>query len=257
MSSFVDELTPVILTGDEEPNIGRTLEQLRWAHRVVVCDSMSRDRTVEIARGFSNVEVYERPMDDLASQWRFALEQVRSDWALTLDADYFVPPAFVSEIAGLQPEEQIAAYEAGFIYAIGGRPLRGSLYPARPVLLRRGRYDIFMDGHTQRVAVHGTTVPLHERLIHDDRKNFSRFISRQRRYMKEEAAKLLRADPRTLNRTARLRRLRVIAPLVVVPYTLLRKGLIRDGLAGLHYAFERFLAEAILSIELFRARTKY
>jgi len=104
------------------------------------------------------------------------------------------------------------------------------------------------------VRVDGPVVPLREKIIHDDRKSMRNFIARQRRYMRDEAAKLRAADPRTLNAAARLRRLRVVAPLAVVPYLLFVKGLLLDGRAGARYVLERFIAEAILSQELFRRR---
>lgn len=250
---MLDRITPVILTRDEEPNIGRTLERLTWAREVIVCDSGSRDATLDIARRFANVRVVARPLDTLANQWTFALHQATSDWALTLDADYIVPAAFVDEMSSL--DFTAAGYEASFIYAINGRPLRATLYTPRVVLLRRDRTTFYMDGHTQRVRVDGSVVPLREKIIHDDRKSMRNFIARQRRYMRDEAAKLRAADPRTLNAAARIRRLRIVAPFIVVPYLLLAKGLILDGRAGLRYVLERFLAEGILSIALFRSST--
>ena len=249
---MLDRITPVILTRDEEPNIGRTLERLTWAREVIVCDSGSRDATLDVARRFPNVRIVERPLDTLANQWTFAVDQATSDWVLTLDADYIVPAAFVDEMASL--DFAAAGYEASFIYAIHGRPLRATLYTPRAVLLRRDCSTFYMDGHTQRVRVDGSVVPLREKIIHDDRKSMRNFIARQRRYMRDEAAKLRAADPRTLNAAARVRRLRVVAPFVVVPYLLFAKGLVLDGRAGLRYVLERFIAEAMLSRELFRQR---
>jgi len=66
----------------------------------------------------------------------------------------------------------------------------------------------------QRLKAEGRVVALRERIIHDDRKSMRSFIARQRRYMRDEAAKLKSADPRTLNAAAKLRKLRVIAPLL-------------------------------------------
>jgi len=247
---MLDRVTPVILTRDEEPNIGRTLERLAWAAEVIVCDSGSTDATLAVARRFPNVRVVERALDTLADQWTFAVDQTKSDWVLTLDADYIVPQAFVDEMSHLDAGAD--GYEASFIYAIDGRPLRATLYTPRAVLLRRDRATFYMDGHTQRVRVDGRVVPLRERIVHDDRKSMRNFIARQRRYMRDEAAKLRTADPRTLNAAARVRRLRVVAPFVVVPYLLFAKGLVLDGRAGLRYVLERFLAEAMLSVALFR-----
>jgi hypothetical protein len=174
---------------------------------------------------------------------------------LTLDADYFVPEAFVNEIASLDPPLDVAGYEAAFTYAINGRPLRATLYTPRTVLLRRGAFEIWQDGHTQRVRVHGRVARLQSRLIHDDRKNLRRFVERQRIYMRREAEKLRGASWGQLPLSGRVRKLRVVSPFLILPYVLFAKRAILDGSAGLRYAYERFLAEWILSIELFRSRS--
>jgi hypothetical protein len=72
--------------------------------------------------------------------------------------------------------------------------------------------------------------------------------------MREEAAKLRATDPRALPLSGRVRKLIVVAPFAVVIHSLFVKGLILDGTAGLRYAFERFVAELILSRELLRRR---
>src|SRR6476660_1490961 len=84
----VNDLTALILTSNEEANIGRTLEALRWLTRVVIIDSHSTDRTVEIARSFPNVQVKQRAFDTHANQWNAGLNSVETEWVLTLDADY-------------------------------------------------------------------------------------------------------------------------------------------------------------------------
>src|SRR4051794_32813249 len=128
MRDFTTDVTPLVLTRDEEPNIARTLAQLAWAREVIVVDSMSVDATVAIAQSFANVRVVQRTFDDLASQWNFALAQASTEWVLTLDADYYVPPEFLRELAAIEPPPNVSAYEAKFKYAVGGRPLRASLY---------------------------------------------------------------------------------------------------------------------------------
>lgn len=249
---MLEQITPLILTRDEEANIGRTLGQLAWAREVILLDSNSSDRTVAIARGFANVRVLTRAFDSHATQWAYGVDQVTTPWVLTLDADYFMPEAFVRELASLTPPPGVAAYEAAFLYAIGGKPLRSALYPPRPVLLRGGSFSIWQDGHTQRVRVEGGVERLHSPLIHDDRKDLRRFLQRQRGYMRREAA-MLRQTPRmALPLSGRIRKLRVIAPLATLFYLLVVRRGILDGTAGLRYAFERFLAESILSLELFR-----
>jgi hypothetical protein len=251
-SSFLLQVTPVIMTRDEEPNIERTLRQLDWARDVVVVDSFSKDATPDIARRFPNVRLFYREIDTIADQWNFGLAQIDTPWALALDADYFVPADFVDELARLAPPPGTHAYNASFRYAVGGKPLRASLYPPREVLLHREHCVFWQDGHTQRVRVDGITGELHRSLIHDDRKNFARFVERQQRYMRLEAAKLRAADPRTLNLASRIRKLIVVAPFAVLVHTLFVKGLLLDGVAGMRYTWERFVAELMLSRELLR-----
>lgn len=250
---MLDDITPVILTRDEAPNLGRTLAQLTWARDVVVVDSFSADATPEIARGFPNVRFFQRAFDEHAAQWTFAQQQVRTPWFLALDADYFLPGAFTRELEALVPGT-IRGYIAPFRYAVGGKPLRASLYPPRIVLAMTAHATFWQDGHTQRISVDGDVAHLREPILHDDRKDFRSFVARQKRYMVAEAEKLRVRDPRSLGLAGRVRKLIVVAPLAVLVHTLFVKGLILDGFAGLRYAWERFVAEVILSRELVRRR---
>lgn len=250
---MLDQITPLILTKDEEPNIARTLGQLAWAREVIVVDSFSSDATVEIARRFPNVRLLQRVFDDHAAQWTFGQQQVQTPWFLALDADYFMPEEFTQELAALVPGKT-RAYRAVFRYAVNGRTLRASLYPPRVVLATKTHASFWLDGHTQRISVDGDVGDLRAPLVHDDRKSFRSFMARQKRYMVQEAEKLRLRDPRSLNVAGRLRKLVVVAPFAVVVHTLFVKGLILDGRAGLRYAWERFVAELMLSRELLRRR---
>jgi glycosyltransferase involved in cell wall biosynthesis len=248
----LSDITPVVLTRDEAPNLERTLAQLAWAQEVVIVDSFSTDATVEIAGRFPNVRLFPRQFDTLAAQSNYGLQQARTPWALLLDADYFIPASFVDELRLLDVPAGVRAYQAAFRYAVNGKPLRASLYPARIVLLHREHAKVWQDGHAHRVAADGAVGMLHDRIIHDDRKSFARFVERQKRYMREEAEKLRHADPRSLSPAGRIRKLIVVAPFAVLVHTLFVKGLILDGLPGLRYTWERFVAELILSRELMR-----
>jgi glycosyltransferase involved in cell wall biosynthesis len=248
---LLDQITPVILTRDEEPNIARTLAQLAWAKDVVVVDSVSTDATAEIARRFPNVRLFERAFDEHAKQWTFAQQQVRTPWFLALDADYYLPEAFARELEALEPGD-VRGFRASFSYAVGGKPLRASLYPPRIVLAATAHATFWQDGHTQRISVDGAVGDLREAIIHDDRKDFRSFVARQKRYMVAEAEKLRLRDPRALGVAGRVRKLIVVAPFAVLVHTLVVKGLILDGVPGLRYAWERFVAELILSRELLR-----
>jgi hypothetical protein len=248
------EITPVILTYNEAANIGRSLERLTWARQVVIVDSGSTDETLSIAGRYANVRTVHRPFDTHARQWRFAVEEtgIGSDWILRLDADYLVEPALRDEVAGLAPAAATAAYEIAFTYCIDGRPLRASLYPALPVLFRRGRGRFEQDGHTEKLRIDGPVERIKNHLLHDDRKSLERWLQSQSRYQAQEAEKLLTRSWSALAWPDRIRRTRLLGPLAVAIHCLLVKGLIFDGSAGLLYTAQRVTADLILSMHLLR-----
>ena len=249
----MNDITGLILTRDEAPNIARTLGKLTWLQDVVVVDSYSTDGTQAIAAGFPNVRVVERGFTTHAEQWNFGLEDtgITTEWVLALDADFVLSDAIVTEIQSLNPEDSVAGYWASFQYCIDGRPLRGAAYPPVPVLYRRprGRYD--QDGHTQRIRLNGTVHRLEAPVMHDDRKSLRRWLASQARYMALEAEKL--SDPSAqIGFADQVRRWLVIAPPAMFCYCYFVRGGILDGKAGLFYALQRAVSEAILSLFLVR-----
>jgi hypothetical protein len=247
-------ITPVILTYNEAANIGRSLERLAWAREVVVVDSLSTDDTLAIAGRFPNVRVVQRAFDSHARQWRFATAEtgVTGDWILRLDADYMMEPGLRDELAATTPAPETAAYRIGFTYCMDGRPLRASLYPAQPVLFRRGRETFVQDGHTEKLRIDGPVVPLANHLLHDDRKSIERWLQSQSRYQASEAEKLTSRPWSELSWPDRLRCTRVLGPFAVAVHCLFVKGLIFDGSAGLLYTAQRVAADLILSMHLLR-----
>ena len=244
------QITPLILTFNEAPNIQRTVEKLLWAERIVVIDSGSTDETVAILRNYPQVEVVQHPFEDFASQCNFGLSQVASPWVLSLDADYVLSDELVKELRSLVPPDRVAGYRARFVYSIHGRPLRGSLYPPRTVLYRKGHASYRQEGHAHRVIVDGDVLPLAGVIYHDDRKPLARWLASQQRYAQEEAAYLL--DPRSspLRRTDKIRLMAWPAPIGVFLYTLLVKGCVLDGWPGWYYALQRVIAEAMIALEI-------
>lgn len=89
----------IVLTFNEEINLPRCLESLRWCDDVVVLDSFSTDATTEIARN-SGVRLFQRKFDDYATQRNYALKEVeyQHPWVLMVDADEVVPEKLVQEI---------------------------------------------------------------------------------------------------------------------------------------------------------------
>lgn len=248
------EITPLILSYNEAPNIGRVLERLKWAKDIVVLDSFSVDGTLDIARRFPQVRVVQRQFDTFADQCNFGLEQIRTPWVLSLDADYVLHQRLVEEIGQLDSAEGCAGYQVKFRYCIQGQPLRSTLYPPRTVLYRRESARYRNDGHGHRVQIEGRVRILSGLIDHDDRKPLERWLHEQNRYALAEARHLLNTPSKQLNFPDRLRRQGFLAPALVFFYTLLAKGLILDGRPGWYYVFQRTYAEMLLSLRLMEAR---
>lgn len=249
---MLGQITPLILTYNEAPNIGRTLEQLRWAKDIVVVDSFSEDETVEIANSFSQVLVFQRKFDNHEAQWSFGLNEtgISTEWVLALDADFVLSPELVDEILSLEPSSEARGYLASFTYCINGRPLRSGLLRSQVVLYQRSFAKYVQDGHTQRLELDGEVEALRSRILHDDRKPLARWFESQQRYMALEAKKILSSDSGSLGTADRIRRLRVVAPLAVLFYCLIVCGGVLDGWPGFYYAFQRAFAELLLSLYL-------
>ncbi len=90
-------LSAIVITKNEEKNIKDCLESLRFADEIVVVDSGSTDRTLEVARQYTG-KIFTRSFDDFSSQKNFALDQAQQDWVLSLDADERVSQALAEEI---------------------------------------------------------------------------------------------------------------------------------------------------------------
>ena len=249
---MLDQITPLILTFNEAPNIARTLRQLSWAKEIVVVDSFSDDDTVEIVSAFPCVRVVQRAFDSHRNQWEFGLKEtgITTPWVLALDADYVASDELISELKTLQPDSETAGYRAKFVYCIHGRKLHSGIYPPVTILYRREGASYIQDGHTQRVALEGVVNDLQSPMFHDDRKSLRHWFNSQARYTELEAQKLLTAGSAKLGLADRLRRWRFVMPPLMLFYCLIVRGGIFDGWRGFYYAFQRSCAELMLSLHL-------
>ena len=246
----LDAITPLILTYNEIANIGRVLDRLSWASRILVIDSGSTDGTLDLLRATPSVDVITRAFDSFASQCNFGLAQITTEWVLSLDADYVCSVELERELSNLPESTSVNGFSVSFRYAISGKVLRGTLYPPRVVLFRRSGAQYVNDGHAHRVVVDGERGALQSMIVHDDRKPLDAWLRAQDRYAREEARKLRSASRDQLGRADRLRQKVWLVPLLMPAYCLIARGLILDGIPGVHYALQRTYAEILLSLRL-------
>ena len=152
-------LTATIITFNEEKNIRDCLESVKWCSEIVVIDSGSTDRTVEIAREYTDrIVVTDWPGH--VQQKNRAIDAAPTDWVLSLDADERATPELRQEVERVLTEEP---KEAGFSVRrktryLGQWILHGGWYPDRKVRLfdrRRARWGginphdhVYADGAT-------------------------------------------------------------------------------------------------------------
>ena len=234
--------------------MGRCLEKLRWVPKVLVLDSGSKDGTERIAKTFPNVEWATRPFDSFAGQCNYALSRLKSEWVLSMDADYILSDEVIREISDLRPGPEVCSYTARFVYCIDGKPLRGTLYRrGGPVLYRREKCRYADFGHGHAAQVEGKTATLANIIYHDDRKSLERWTANQREYARREVDFLFGPEPKEGWSVAdRLRSRGWLMPILAPLFTLFVKGVVLDGEAGREYVRQRFIAEKFISEEIRR-----
>jgi glycosyltransferase involved in cell wall biosynthesis len=133
-------LSVAMIAMNEEANLPRTLESVRWADEIVVVDSGSKDRTIEIAESFGAKTSY-HAFGGHGEQKNVALDLCSSDWILLLDADEVLTPELQSEIKGLlHGEPKFGAYWIPRLNLYFGKWIRhGGFYPDHKLrLFKRG-----------------------------------------------------------------------------------------------------------------------
>jgi len=139
----MSRLSVVILTHNEEKNIEECLHSVEWADEIVLVDTHSQDRTVEIARKWTQ-KIYEKKWEGFGPLKNFGIEKATGDWILSLDADERVSDELKMEIQKVVFQDQnnsIQAYSFPRLAYFLGRPIRtGGWYPGYVLrLFRRGK----------------------------------------------------------------------------------------------------------------------
>ncbi len=103
----MDGLTVIIITYEEEKNIGKCLEALQGlADEILVVDSFSKDKTVEICKSY-RCSVIQRKFIGFADQKQFAVDEAKNDWILSVDADEVITNELKIEIADLLRQDKL------------------------------------------------------------------------------------------------------------------------------------------------------
>jgi glycosyltransferase involved in cell wall biosynthesis len=195
------DLTALILTYNEEKNIEECINSIKpLAERIVVIDSFSTDRTVELAESLG-AEVHKHEFINYAKQYLYGIEiaGITTKWILRLDADERLTPAAVGELEQLCRDNTdtdvngiILRFEVEFM----GKKLRhGGIYPFRKLLVYKNGMgtieDRSMDEHI--VLFEGRSIELKNDCIHHDYKDLNFWIDKHNKYATREVQDYLKS----------------------------------------------------------------
>ena len=189
-------LTVIILTYNEEMHIKRCLSILseQFDCKVVIVDSYSTDKTLELAGQYKNVQVFQNEWPgNQANQFNWALENISnlSDWILRLDADEYLSEECAAEIQDAIMREDVNGYYIKRRHMFQNVWIKRGIYPVRILRLFRfgfGLYskDDIMDEH---ILLNGETDCLKYDFYDHSLISLKQFIIKHKNYAKREAVK--------------------------------------------------------------------
>jgi glycosyltransferase involved in cell wall biosynthesis len=184
MSAVRAPLSVLVTTFNEEDTLAPCLAGVSWAEEILVVDSGSTDRTLEIARAHG-ARILEHPYESPARQKNWALPQCAHEWVLILDADERVPEDLADEIRSLLARGPVSdGYWIRRENLFLGRVMRHGGWDTdrviRLVHRDRARYD-------DRLVHEEIDLPeplpvLEHRLRHDTFRSFEQYWPKVRRY---------------------------------------------------------------------------
>lgn len=190
-----------IITYNEEKSIERTLKSVSFCDEIVIVDSGSKDKTLEIAKRYTD-KVYTQEWLGYGKQKNFAVGKLSTDWVLSLDADEVISDALKKEIIDELKKPRFDAYALNFQLIFMGRPLKfGGTYPDYHVrLFRKGRYwfnedDVHEGIKTKAVKLKNSVYHYSYDSLEDYLEKFNRYTTLAARSRLKQGKKVSRLYP--------------------------------------------------------------
>jgi glycosyltransferase involved in cell wall biosynthesis len=185
-----------ILTYNEEIDIAACIESALLSDDIVVVDSFSSDRTIEIASQYP-VRIVQHAFESHGQQRTWMLESIppKHSWVYILEADERMTPALFQEcLRAIQSDQYVGYYAAERVMFMGSWIRYSTQYPRYQLrLLRHGKVWFSDYGHTEREVCEGPTSFLKETYPHYTcSKGLSRWIEKHNRYSTDEAIETIR-----------------------------------------------------------------
>lgn len=193
------KLTVILITLDEEKNLARCLESVKWADEIVVVDSYSRDRTKEIARSYTD-KIFDLKWPGFGAAKKFALEKANGEWVLSIDADELVSESLQAEIRQVinSSLKSDGYYLPRLSFFLGKWIRHGGWYPDYVLRLFRKQKARFTDSLVhEEVILNGKAGYLKADLLHYTVPDLERYLVKMNRYTSLSAQELSQKGKRT------------------------------------------------------------
>jgi glycosyltransferase involved in cell wall biosynthesis len=179
------KITLIIPTFNEEHNIEAAIESVDFADEVMIVDSYSTDKTVELAKKYTNF-IIQRDYEYSASQKNWAIPQATHEWIFLLDADERVTPELNSEILSLLKNPSFSDYSGYWIRRIndfmGTHPRYGG-WNDKVIRLFRKSTCQYQDKRVHaEIISKGKIGFLKAKLYHDTYISFDHYLAKLNRY---------------------------------------------------------------------------
>jgi glycosyltransferase involved in cell wall biosynthesis len=191
-------ISAIVITRDAEKHLRECLRSVAWCDEIVVLDSGSMDRTLAIAREFTE-NIHEVPWRGFGPQKQAAVDRATSEWVLSLDADERITDALRDEmIHAMATQPSIDGFAVPRKNFHGERWLRfGGQYPDYVLrLFRRSRGRFSADVVHERALVEGRTARLRHAIEHRAFEDLESRIAKLNRYSTLSARQLHEAGRR-------------------------------------------------------------
>ena len=188
------DITAIILTKNEEVNIEECIKSIiTTVKRIVVIDSFSTDKTVEIAKRMG-AEVYQHPFENYAKQYMYGVEVAKAEtvWTLRIDADERLTPDSANELTQLcdsNMKNDVTGIVLRFKKNFLGKDLyHGGVYPWKKMNCYKTKFgeieDRNMDEHI--ILSSGKVIEMKNDCLHFDFKNLEYFVNKHNWYSSRE-----------------------------------------------------------------------
>jgi len=231
-----NKISVIIITANEEENIRECLESVKWADEIIVVDSESADRTIEITKEFT-AKTYIRKWQGFASQKRFALEKASNEWVLSIDADERVTPELSTEILSLDLSNADGYYIKRDNYFLG-KLIRGcgwgNDYQLR--LVRKSKTELTDNLVHEGFVVNGKREKLNSTIIHFTYKSIHQALAKINYYSTLEAKEKYKSKSVSFLKI-------IFQPLIAFYQDFIARRGYKDGVHGLLISFNNALTK--------------